>query len=426
MLNLRDLCQTAQENPELFKDHLQKQLENIEQRNAELNALLRYYLSSRNLPQIFPGILASKLGKPLFGTTFVVKDNFSVKGQPLSWGLKPPVTDNSPEHASAVQFFINLGASLLGSANLDPAALGNLGNNSFYGRVQNPEFRSLVAGGSSSGCAAAVAAGFCDFAIGSDLNGSIRIPAAACKLVGYKFSNQSFDRQGSLQFDYSGDSVGLLLNSLNDLDFILQKIEQADANQLNSENQIVFIPTSTDLQRCTKEIREFFQQSVDSLAKAGYQIELLPEHTLTSSLKMHKNLIARAVAEKFEKSALPENAPEELLALRALGQKIKLTAQDLNAEHANFKSKLLDLLDEHTFVLTPSMPDRPLKVSKTATVEDPAYFLSLANTLDLPAVSFPLDSSRLWSPSLQVIGATRQRHNLIQQASCLDRLLRQN
>ncbi len=126
---------------------------------------------------------AGREGAPLNGLSFSVKDLFGVEGWPLRASTRaplPPVTD-SP----LVARLLDLGATLIGKTHLHEIALGITGANPF-GAVPNPLGHSHVPGGSSSGAAASVALSLCDFALGTDTGGSIRVPAAWCGVVGYK------------------------------------------------------------------------------------------------------------------------------------------------------------------------------------------------------------------------------------------------
>src|SRR5256885_14513895 len=118
--------------------------------------------------------LAGRAGGPLSGLTFAAKDLFDVAGHPTGGGNPDWARTNpAPErHAWAVQRLLDAGADLIGKTITDEVSLGILGENPFYGTPVNPRAPGHVPGGSSSGSAAAVAAGLCDTAIGTDTGGS--------------------------------------------------------------------------------------------------------------------------------------------------------------------------------------------------------------------------------------------------------------
>ena len=124
-----------------------------------------------------------RAGGPLSGLSFSAKDLYGVPGWPLrasTLAPLPPVA-GSP----LVARLLELGAELVGTTHLHEIALGITGANP-YGGTPNPHDAARVTGGSSSGAAASVALGCCDFALGTDTGGSIRVPAAWCGVVGYK------------------------------------------------------------------------------------------------------------------------------------------------------------------------------------------------------------------------------------------------
>ncbi len=118
---------------------------------------------------------------PLRGLTFAAKDLFDVAGHPTGggnhdWARTHPVPTR---HAWAVQTLLDAGATLIGKTITDEVSLGILGENAFDGTPLNTSAPDRVPGGSSSGSAAAVAAGLCDTALGTDTGGSVRVPRAS-------------------------------------------------------------------------------------------------------------------------------------------------------------------------------------------------------------------------------------------------------
>ena len=116
----------------------------------------------------------------LAGQRFVVKDLFDVAGIPTAAG-SPDWNRGQPDpdrHAAAIETLLDAGAQLIGKTITDEISLGILGENVFDGTPQNPGCPGRVPGGSSAGSAAAVAGNYCDFALGSDTGGSVRVPAS--------------------------------------------------------------------------------------------------------------------------------------------------------------------------------------------------------------------------------------------------------
>jgi len=155
---------------------------------------------------------------PLAGVPFAVKNLFDVEGLPTLAGSKirrdaaPPVHD-----ATLVRRLTAAGAILVGALNMDEFAYGFVTENAHDGPVRNPHDPSRIAGGSSGGSAAAVAAGLTPLTLGSDTNGSIRIPASLCGVFGLKPTYGRLSRQGVFPFVESLDHVGPFARSVEDL-----------------------------------------------------------------------------------------------------------------------------------------------------------------------------------------------------------------
>src|SRR5512145_1881018 len=147
---------------------------------------------------------------PLAGLTFAAKDLFDVAGYPTGGG-NPDWARQNPmptRHAWAVQRLLDAGATLIGKTITDEVSLGILGENAFEGTPLNPRAPEHVPGGSSSGSAAAVAAGLCDTALGTDTGGSVRVPASFCGLYGIRPTHGRLDLAGMLPQAPSSDTAG--------------------------------------------------------------------------------------------------------------------------------------------------------------------------------------------------------------------------
>jgi Asp-tRNA(Asn)/Glu-tRNA(Gln) amidotransferase A subunit family amidase len=144
------------------------------------------------------------------GEVVAVKDLIDVRGVPTSGGgvILPMVAKT--EDAPVVSAIRERGCLVIGKTNLHEWAYGLTSINPHYGTVLNPRDVTRIAGGSSGGSAAAVAAGLCDWAIGTDTGGSVRVPAALCGVVGFKPSYGSIVTVGVLPLSQSLDTVGSL------------------------------------------------------------------------------------------------------------------------------------------------------------------------------------------------------------------------
>ena len=154
--------------------------------------------------------IEGKAGGPLAGLTFAAKDLFDVAGVPTGGGNHDwPTGRTLPgRHSWAVQTLLDAGATLIGKTVTDEVSLGILGENAFDGTPVNKAAPGRVPGGSSSGSAAAVAAGLCDTALGTDTGGSVRVPASFCGLHGIRPTHGRVDVTGMLPQAPTSDTTG--------------------------------------------------------------------------------------------------------------------------------------------------------------------------------------------------------------------------
>ena len=195
-------------------------LDRIAARNPAIGAVTRT-LRDRALAQaaaVDAQLAAGQDPGPLAGVPYGVKDLFDVAGLPTTAGaarLKdaPPAT----AAAAALARLRAAGAVLVATLNMDEFASGFVTDNAHWGITRTPHDPARFAGGSSGGSAAAVAAGMLPFALGSDTNGSIRIPASLCGIYGTKPTHGSLPLAGTYPFVHTLDDIGAFTRSAGDL-----------------------------------------------------------------------------------------------------------------------------------------------------------------------------------------------------------------
>ena len=148
------------------------------------------------------------------GEVVAVKDLVDVRGTPTTGGGTLLPAEPKVDDAPLVRNLRRHGCVVIGKTNLHEWAFGSSNINQHYGTVHNPRDRARVAGGSSGGSAAAVAAGVCDWAIGSDTGGSVRIPASVCGVVGFKPTLGTISTEGVVPLSHSLDTIGSLANDV--------------------------------------------------------------------------------------------------------------------------------------------------------------------------------------------------------------------
>ena len=179
-------------------------------------------------------IEAGELTGPLAGVPVAVKDNICTEGLRTTCSSKILHNFVPTYTAEAVKNLQKAGAVILGKTNMDEFAMGSTTETSAYGPTKNPRNPEHVPGGSSGGSAAAVAAGECIYAIGSDTGGSIRQPASYCGVVGMKPTYGTVSRYGLIAYGSSLDQIGPLTRNVTDCAAVLEALASHDTKDSTS------------------------------------------------------------------------------------------------------------------------------------------------------------------------------------------------
>jgi aspartyl-tRNA(Asn)/glutamyl-tRNA(Gln) amidotransferase subunit A len=176
---------------------------------------------------------------PLHGVPLGFKDLCHVPGLPTSCGTRTKEYFATPYECTAAGRLVAAGAITLGKLNMTELAMGPFGDNAHHGHVGNPWQLDRVAGGSSSGSGAAVAAGLVLGALGSDTGGSIRLPAACCGIVGLKPTYGRVSRAGVMPLSWSNDHIGPLARTVRDAALMLRVMAGRDPRDATSSHRAV-------------------------------------------------------------------------------------------------------------------------------------------------------------------------------------------
>ena len=206
-------------------------LAEIEARNPAFNSITSAF--NDTAPGDAAGVDTAREGGAALGAfagvPFAAKDLFDVQGRVTTAG-SVVYRDNPPadEDATAVRRLKEAGAVLVGRTNMDEFAYGFTTENPHFGPTHNPRDPARTAGGSSGGSAAAVAAGLVPIALGSDTNGSVRVPAALCGVYGFKPTYGRISRAGTAPLAWSFDHVGWFAATVRDAAAVFDTLQGPD------------------------------------------------------------------------------------------------------------------------------------------------------------------------------------------------------
>jgi aspartyl-tRNA(Asn)/glutamyl-tRNA(Gln) amidotransferase subunit A len=206
-------------------------LQRIEARDHELNCFTSVTAETAliDAERIDSDIAQGKSPDLLAGVPFAVKNLFDIAGITTLAGAKIHA-ENLPatQDATAIARLKQAGAVLVGALNMDEFAYGFVTENAHYGPTHNPHDVQRVAGGSSGGSAAAVSGGLVPLTLGSDTNGSIRVPAAFCGVFGLKPTYGRLSRAGAILFSSSLDHIGPFARSVRDIATVFDVLQGED------------------------------------------------------------------------------------------------------------------------------------------------------------------------------------------------------
>lgn len=364
---------------------------------------------------------------PLHGIPLAVKDlaeTAGVRTTAASAVLKHHIPS---EDAEVVRRLRLAGAVLLGKLNLHEFAYGGSGIISHYGAARNPWNVAHSTGGSSSGSAAAVAAGLCYGAIGTDTAGSIRLPAAYCGIVGLKPSYGLVSTRGVIPLSWSLDHVGPMTRTVSDAALVLQAIAHYDAHDIYCQKYPpVYYPSAlaepvSSLRLATP--REFWKDVDPEIEKAvDAAVAILSRLTTgvrdisipTESDRTVVRCEPFAYHQKYLEAHEQEYHPETLRRIRS-GADVSAPAYIQKYRELLWQRReILHVFEEVDLLLTPTSPVLPPALAELEQKPDELRSRELVmlrntrpwNVFGLPAISLPCGFSGSGLPiGLQIIGA---------------------
>ena len=260
---------------------LEAAFERIRDRDGTLNAFTTVLEASARTEAEAAAreIAAGRYRGPLHGIPVSIKDLIDVAGAPTTAASRLPAGPPADADAVVVARLRAAGAIVIGKCNLHEFAFGTTGEDSAFGPARHPLDPGRSPGGSSSGSAVSVAAGMAWASVGTDTGGSIRIPAAACGLVGLKPTFGEVPCDGVLPLAPSLDHVGPLARCVADARLVFRALRGADPARAAARDPVtrrLGCPRPFFLDRLDAEVRATFEQATGRLRDAGWDVRDAP------------------------------------------------------------------------------------------------------------------------------------------------------
>lgn len=397
----------------------------------------------------------------LAGMVIGLKDNICYKAHKVSASSRILEGFTSLYSSTAVERLLAEDAIIIGRLGCDEFAMGSSSETSYFGKVKNPHNTNYVPGGSSGGSAAAVAAGLCTAALGSDTGGSIRQPASFCGTVGLKPTYGRVSRWGLLAYASSFDQIGPITNDVYDAALLLEVIAGADdydstasnkpveaysaITPVNNKYKIAYLKETLENEALDKDVKAYSLQFLDKLRKEGHQVQavefplldyLVPAYYVLTTAEASSNLsrydgirygYRSENADDIEaiyKKSRSEGFGKEVKRRIMLGTFV-LSAGYYDAYYTRglkarqlIRQQTLDILKQYDFIFTPTTPSTAFEFGKKSNDPVAMYlediFTVQANLAGIPAISLPLGKSSNSLPfGIQLMSAPFTEHTLL-------------
>lgn len=360
--------------------------------------------------------------RPLEGMTIGIKANIDVEGLATTAGVAARAEAVATSDAAVVARLRDAGAVILGHLNMHEAALGATTDNEAYGRTENPHRVGRTPGGSSGGSGAAVAAGLCDAALGTDTLGSVRIPAAYNGVYGLKPTGGLVDDRGLVFLARRLDAIGPLARSVADLAAVM-----AVLTPLGDAETVVRVATLQAVDAATMEpaVREGYAAAMAALGGMGLVVAPVATPGLDLTAVRMAGFIeaAREAAVTFAADRRAGGISKGFAALLDFGAGASAeTVKTGQSTLAAARETLLAALDEAEVIVMPTAPQVAFAHGRAPVTQ--ADFTALANVAGLPALSLPAGCDADGLPvGVQLVGRPRGEATLLALAAALDRVL---
>lgn len=376
--------------------------------------------SQKQARQLEEEMLQGKIRSPLHGVPIAIKDIFETKGRVTTSGSKLFKNWKSTEDADVVQKLKAAGAIIIGKTNLHEFAMGATTENPHFGPTRNPWNVKKIPGGSSGGSAAAVAAGMCFGAIGTDTGGSIRLPSALCGIVGLKPTYDAVSRKGCTPLSWSLDHIGPMTRTVEDSAIMLNAIAdnrkalvQLPIEAENLTGVKIGLLTGYFMKGLDDEVKGTFMKAVSKLSALGADVvEVRLEH-VEEALDAQQ-IISKSEAYTFHKPIFEKYSSDygADVQVRLNSAKTVTASNYLQAQRLrkHFRSSVLKVLEDCDVLLSPTNSREPFDIGTNPPQETIRTIFKIGKTpignyLGFPAVTVPCGFTANQLPcGLQLIG----------------------
>ncbi|HKJ12774.1 MAG TPA: amidase [Ornithinimicrobium sp.] len=384
-------------------------LEHLDEVNPRLNAFTLIDADGAlRAAGALDATLRHRFSRPgsLAGVPFVVKDNIDVSGQVTACGSLAHDGALAAMDAPVVRRLVDRGAILLGRANMDELAMGASTQTSAYGPTRNPVDPRRSPGGSSGGCAAAVAAHVTPIAVGTDTGGSIREPASQCGVVGMASSPGLVPMYGVAPFARGLDRAGPLARNIGDTRAALS----AMAGGLTPASPVRQVGVIRELlsERNRPDVLEPFRAWLDVLARHGVEVCEVSVPDAPHALDAYMVLTSVAALEWLAPWVRTGRAGEELTRRHEYAEQVRDAdpgaLQQADERRRRLTAQMRDALRRCPVLVSPTMPTTAPLLHGEVSAEDLADPLAapytdcwtvVANLTGLPALSVPAPTTGL-------------------------------
>ena len=432
-------------------------LERIKKYNDQYNALITINENAINeAKELDKERLNGNIKSSIHGIPIIVKDNVDVLGTATTAGSKA-LSDNYPnEDALIIRKLKDAGAIIIAKANMSKFAFYASSSSSDYGTVKNAYNLAYSSYGSSGGSAVSVALNFAPIAIGTDTNASVRLPAQAASLIGYRPTLGLISRTGIIPYDPERDTPGIIGKTIEDIITITNIIKGKDENDNKTYDSETLKISEINLQNITlgisetflngsnenilsenketnEEVKNLLTSALDKIKDSGITIKVIENYyTTTVDSDVAKSYSGYQFCDKFNEYILNHQGTIKTFEeLAALTPGLEGYVEECNSKtdqiykdglKQEYKDYIEDIMKENNLdaIIYPSSKNKILELGTTGIINLSAH---ASSTINYPSITIPIgyDSDNL-PYSLEIMTKTQNDEFLLSLANKINSL----